>query len=415
MSLWHVRKKLALCGAAFLLAVTAILVFAPLPVSASGTPISGSFSGSGTGTVNYDGGWNITDQTVNGSINTIGSIVATATINVANILPPDPNGISGYVFGDVVAATITIGGNSLPAHVYMSGQIHNFSAHNPWIDDSAINTYCTAVCMGNPACIAACTASFQGIRGDGAFSFDMGTYEGWSHAWSDDGTIIADIQYTVHVSGTATWVRAPWLGHGPPYQVGMNLSINGTYSGTATGVDHLIAQSVSAGPGTVVLSGSHVAELHYTSSVGGTIVMAKQTSNPGGALPKRSLGKFVEVDSNIIPTDFSWPLELRIYYTDADISTAGIDESTLKMYRWDGSSWTQVSDSGRSSDGNGKYVWASLNSFSDYDPMGDPPGGGGGGGAAGVPVFPNVYIGIGAAVGAGIIAFFVRRRFVRQS
>lgn len=40
-----------------------------------------------------------------------------------------------------------------------------------------------------------------------------------------------------------------------------------------------------------------------------------------------------------------------------------------------------------------------------------PPGGGG---AAGVPVFPSVYVGIGAALGAGILAFFVRRRVIHQ-
>lgn len=36
-----------------------------------------------------------------------------------------------------------------------------------------------------------------------------------------------------------------------------------------------------------------------------------------------------------------------------------------------------------------------------------PPGSG-----RGVPVFPNIYIGIGAALGAGIVAFFARRRIV---
>jgi hypothetical protein len=43
-----------------------------------------------------------------------------------------------------------------------------------------------------------------------------------------------------------------------------------------------------------------------------------------------------------------------------------------------------------------------------------PPSGGGGGLGVGVPVFPSIYIGIAAAVGAGIVAYFVRRRLVRQ-
>ena len=43
----------------------------------------------------------------------------------------------------------------------------------------------------------------------------------------------------------------------------------------------------------------------------------------------------------------------------------------------------------------------------------DPPEGGGGG-AAGVPVFPNIYVGMAAAVGAGIVAYFVRKRLINQ-
>ncbi len=36
------------------------------------------------------------------------------------------------------------------------------------------------------------------------------------------------------------------------------------------------------------------------------------------------------------------------------------------------------------------------------------------GGATGAPVFPSIYIGIAAALGAGILAYFVRRRWARQ-
>jgi len=44
---------------------------------------------------------------------------------------------------------------------------------------------------------------------------------------------------------------------------------------------------------------------------------------------------------------------------------------------------------------------------------GDPPAGpGGGGGGNGVPVFPSVYIGIVAAIGAAGVAYLLRRRFL---
>jgi hypothetical protein len=44
----------------------------------------------------------------------------------------------------------------------------------------------------------------------------------------------------------------------------------------------------------------------------------------------------------------------------------------------------------------------------------DPPDGGYGGGLVGVPVFPNIYVGMAAAVGASILAYFVRRRLIDQ-
>ena len=46
---------------------------------------------------------------------------------------------------------------------------------------------------------------------------------------------------------------------------------------------------------------------------------------------------------------------------------------------------------------------------------GDPiPLGDGGGGAHSAPVFPSIYIGIGAALGAGIVAYIVRRRLIAE-
>jgi len=42
------------------------------------------------------------------------------------------------------------------------------------------------------------------------------------------------------------------------------------------------------------------------------------------------------------------------------------------------------------------------------------PPGPGGGGTTSAPVFPNVYIGIGAALGAGILAYFARRRLAHS-
>jgi hypothetical protein len=78
--------------------------------------------------------------------------------------------------------------------------------------------------------------------------------------------------------------------------------------------------------------------------------------------------------------EINWPVELRIYYSDAEVSAAGVNEGSLRMYRWNGSSWVQVSDSGVNTSQN--YVWARLTSFSPYAAMeaeAAVTGGGGGG------------------------------------
>jgi hypothetical protein len=122
------------------------------------------------------------------------------------------------------------------------------------------------------------------------------------------------------------------------------------------------------GSGTVVLG--TVAQLDYTTTGTGTIILAQYTGNPGGTTPKLPLDTFIEVDSDIIALEITWPIELRVYYTDEELEAAGIDESTLTMYRWDGSNWVEVAESGVNTEEN--YVWAKLYSFSIYGPMGDP-------------------------------------------
>jgi hypothetical protein len=37
------------------------------------------------------------------------------------------------------------------------------------------------------------------------------------------------------------------------------------------------------------------------------------------------------------------------------------------------------------------------------------------GGGTGVPVFPSVYVGIGAALGAGMLAYLIRKRLVHRT
>jgi VCBS repeat-containing protein len=95
---------------------------------------------------------------------------------------------------------------------------------------------------------------------------------------------------------------------------------------------------------------------------------------------------------------------VRMYYTDSEVRSAEVNESTLRIYHYTEGAWQQVPTA---VDTANNILTATLSSLSPNGAFGDPP-------ARGVPVFPSVYVGIAAALGTGVVAYFVRRRLVDQ-
>jgi len=141
-----------------------------------------------------------------------------------------------------------------------------------------------------------------------------------------------------------------------------------------------VFQPISPGGNVVTYTGptGTVIQLSPNVTCSGNILVAQYDGNPLGTPPWPALGKYIEVDGDISPYCINWPVELRVYYTDAEVAAASIDESRLRMCKWDGSNWVKVQDSGIGVDANGKYVWARLTSFSQYAPMQVVDEGGGG-------------------------------------
>ncbi len=84
---------------------------------------------------------------------------------------------------------------------------------------------------------------------------------------------------------------------------------------------------------------------------------------------------------------------------------------------WQEIPWTRISSNTISitlkDGGLGDDDQSANGTIVDPGGLGDPPTPSGGG-AHSAPVFPNIYVGIGAALGAGIVAYFVRRRLIAQ-
>ena len=106
-----------------------------------------------------------------------------------------------------------------------------------------------------------------------------------------------------------------------------------------------------------------------------TVTIARYASNPhplsgSGALASLNLlaqETYLPLDiwrdvraSNIEPgTEF----ELRLYYTDAEVTAADVDEESLRLFWWDDTDWVQCLESGvntASTNGYSGYMWAKI-------------------------------------------------------
>jgi alpha-tubulin suppressor-like RCC1 family protein len=88
-----------------------------------------------------------------------------------------------------------------------------------------------------------------------------------------------------------------------------------------------------------------------------TVAVAQFVDNPGGGSPTgfNSLGKYIDV--HIPDVGQVTETDIRLYYTPSEVP-AGVDETSLKLFWWNGIAWVQCSDSGVNTTDH--YVWAKI-------------------------------------------------------
>jgi len=95
-----------------------------------------------------------------------------------------------------------------------------------------------------------------------------------------------------------------------------------------------------------------------------TVTVFRYPDNPGGSPPTgfSSLGKYCDV--YVPDTTQVTEIEIRLYYTDAELAAADVDdESLLQFLWWDGDEWKECSDSEvntASIYGYSGYMWAKI-------------------------------------------------------
>ncbi len=109
-----------------------------------------------------------------------------------------------------------------------------------------------------------------------------------------------------------------------------------------------------------VVNASTVAQTTITVTTNASPVSIDVTRYSGNPHPEAPLpANMVPKYNDIIISNTNaviWPMHVEIAYTDSDI--AGIVESSLRMYYFQGSTWHVCSDTGVNT--SGKYVWANL-------------------------------------------------------
>jgi hypothetical protein len=95
-----------------------------------------------------------------------------------------------------------------------------------------------------------------------------------------------------------------------------------------------------------------------------TVTVAPYEENPGGGDPTGfdALGKWIDV---CVPdTSQVTEIEIRLYYTDAELAAADVDdEEALQLLWWDGDEWQECSDGDvhtSSVSGYSGYMWAKI-------------------------------------------------------
>jgi hypothetical protein len=126
-------------------------------------------------------------------------------------------------------------------------------------------------------------------------------------------------------------------------------------------------------------------------TTGPTNIFVKSAAEPSSNVGLIGLGKFVNIttsDASVI----TFPVTIKIFYTDAEVTAAGVDEPTLKIYFFNTTSNAWQVEPTSAVDTVNNVVSAQLNHLSTYGVYGSAPpappsppaptGGGGGGGVA---------------------------------
>jgi hypothetical protein len=177
-----------------------------------------------------------------------------------------------------------------------------------------------------------------------------------------DGTVVAVGYNNSEQCNVGNWTDITQVAAGDYHTVG--LKTDGTV--VAVGYNfygqcgHIVTETVTYG----TVDAKTEADTEVAVNGTATVTVYPYDENPGGPPPTGfgSLGKYCDVHVSNITQDIG--IEIRLYYTDAELALAGVDnEELLRPLWWDGDKWDVCSDSGvntASTNGYSGYMWAKI-------------------------------------------------------
>lgn len=110
-------------------------------------------------------------------------------------------------------------------------------------------------------------------------------------------------------------------------------------------------------------------EIVTNSDTSGAVTLVKYNSQPPTVSTNTfasPLNRYIDVVvANSIGSQLNYSI-IKMFYTDAEVSAANLQESTMRLSRWNGSTWVQFNPPSGNVDTINNFVWANTSSFSTW-------------------------------------------------
>jgi len=182
-----------------------------------------------------------------------------------------------------------------------------------------------------------------------------------------DGTVVAVGDNYYGQRNVGGWTNITQVAAGWGHTVGRK------NDGTVVAVGSMVIETVTDG----IVDAKAGADAEVAVNGTATVTVFRYDSNPHPEAPilYRALASLelladepwvpVDIfrDVSVIDTVPGTETEIRLYYTNAEVTAAGLNESSLRLFWWDSTAWIHCSDSGvntASIYGYSGYMWAKI-------------------------------------------------------